>query len=213
MITRTHNIIEHLKGPVILDIGCVGQGLSPNSPNWLHGLIISRYPETYGIDIDYKSIEELKNKGYINIKVASAETFKIDRKFDTIVAGEIIEHLANPGLFLKSAKYHLKKDGRVIITTPYPFSLINFLYAFYKYPKTSSNAEHACWFCPSNLYSIAERFNFKVVHLELLADYNPNSSSIVNRIFVSFIRYFGWLIPKRLRNNTIFIILEPITDK
>ncbi|KXB06248.1 hypothetical protein AKJ53_00930 [candidate division MSBL1 archaeon SCGC-AAA382F02] len=30
----------------------------------------------------------------------------------------MIEHLSNPGKFLESAKKHLKKDGKLVLTTP-----------------------------------------------------------------------------------------------
>ena len=209
MITRTQHILNHLKGPTILDIGCAGQALTPGSPNWLHGAIQSRFPDTYGIDINSESIDELINLGYKNIYVASAETFKLEKDFDTIVAGELIEHLENPGLFLDNAKNHLKKEGQLLITTPYPFSLMNILYAFYKYPETSSNPEHTCWFCPSNIYSLADRTGYTIDRIELIEDYDPTKSSRIYRIFIRFIQVFRWLIPDRLKNNTMLILMKP----
>lgn len=38
--------------------------------------------------------------------------------FELIIAGELIEHLNNPGLFLERAKFHLVENGRILITTP-----------------------------------------------------------------------------------------------
>jgi len=41
-----------------------------------------------------------------------------DGQFETLTAGEILEHLEYPGKFLAECKRVLKKKGRIIITTP-----------------------------------------------------------------------------------------------
>jgi len=51
-------------------------------------------------------------------------TFK-DSYFDCIVAGELIEHLEKPEKFIKECRRTLKKNGRLIITTPNRKSLVN----------------------------------------------------------------------------------------
>ena len=79
-----------------------------------------RFKNVVGIDINTSNVERLKRLGYDNIYIASAETFELQQQFDTIIAGELIEHLANPGLFLQQARKHLAPNGRIVITTPYP---------------------------------------------------------------------------------------------
>nr|WP_172632601.1 methyltransferase domain-containing protein [Methanotorris igneus] len=78
------------------------------------------------MDIDKERISQLKNKGY-NVIYDDVQKFenlkKLNKKFDVIVAGEIIEHLENPGLFLDKVKEFLKEDGILIITTPNMLSL------------------------------------------------------------------------------------------
>ncbi len=129
----------------------------------------------------------------------------LDRKFDTIVAGEVIEHLSNPGKFLESCKKHLKPNGRLIITTPYPFALMNIVYAILKFPKTCSNPEHTQWFCLSNLRELARRYNYRIVSISLVEDYYPGVPSLPYKLFVTLIRP---LLPKRLRCNAILLVLE-----
>ena len=63
----------------------------------------------------------LKAMGYPNLHAGDAQTFRISAMFDTIVAGEVIEHLENPAQFLARAHEHLKPDGRLVLTTPYAF--------------------------------------------------------------------------------------------
>ncbi len=51
-----------------------------------------------------------------NVETATLEPLG-GRPFDVIVAGEIIEHLENPGLFLRACRPLLSAEGSLIITT------------------------------------------------------------------------------------------------
>jgi len=46
-----------------------------------------------------------------------------EKYFDTIVAGEIIEHLENPSCFLRESTKILKDDGILLISTPNPYNI------------------------------------------------------------------------------------------
>ena len=106
----------------VLDVGFWGQGKKINDANWPHKIIKDKVNHIYGIDLecDFEKIPENDRKNY---SIASAENFNLDNKFDAIFAGDLIEHLSNPGLFLDCSKKHLKNDGRLIMTTPNAFNL------------------------------------------------------------------------------------------
>jgi 2-polyprenyl-3-methyl-5-hydroxy-6-metoxy-1,4-benzoquinol methylase len=44
----------------------------------------------------------------------------LDQKFDTILMIAVIEHLEKPGFVLSQVPFHLKTNGRLVITTPSP---------------------------------------------------------------------------------------------
>ena len=52
--------------------------------------------------------------------MGDAEHFALDRQFDTIVAGDLIEHLGNVEGFLKSVMGCLAPGGKLVIQTPNP---------------------------------------------------------------------------------------------
>lgn len=84
----------------------------------------------YGIDT------VTKGKLGKNFKKADAEK-KIPFKnnlFDTIVAGEVIEHLHKPEIFVKESNRVLKIGGTAIITTPNRDSFINRVFKSYFAP-------------------------------------------------------------------------------
>jgi 2-polyprenyl-6-hydroxyphenyl methylase/3-demethylubiquinone-9 3-methyltransferase len=103
-----------LNGVKILDIGCGGGLLS--EPMARLGA------DVYGIDASNKNINVAKlhaKKSNLKIKYfcSSPENFKTDTKFDVILNMEIIEHVDNVNLFLKSCSKLLKKNGIMFIAT------------------------------------------------------------------------------------------------
>lgn len=62
--------------------------------------------------------------------------------FDTIVAGELLEHLQNPCHFLDEVKRVLKPGGRLIVTTPNPVCIVYIVSASLGWRSVSSEPEH-----------------------------------------------------------------------
>jgi cyclopropane fatty-acyl-phospholipid synthase-like methyltransferase len=206
---RSEQILKHVDGRHILDVGCAGHNPKPGSPYWLHGRLLEKFPSVAGIDLNSENIEKLLEMGFENIEIANAEEFDLHTTFDCIVAGELIEHLSNPGHFLERCRAHLKGGGRLVISTPHAFSLLYFSYAVLKYPKTCQNDEHTLWFCPKTLAGLASRYGFRVVSWELIEDYEFDNSSKLYLFFARFMTTLGrLLIPGRLRKNTMIFVFE-----
>ena len=107
---------------IVLDIGFWGQGKKMESPDWPHRLLKNKAKDVYGIDleVDYRKIPIDERGKYFQ---CAAEDFSLEMRFDVVFAGDLIEHLVNPGLFLDNVKKHIRKNGRLILTTPNTFSL------------------------------------------------------------------------------------------
>ena len=103
-----------LKKVDILDIGCGGGLLSEP---------ISRLgAKVTGIDASQKNINVakahlIKSKLKIKYFCSSPENFKTKKKFDVVLNMEIVEHVDDLNLFIKSTSYFLKKNGIMIIAT------------------------------------------------------------------------------------------------
>ncbi len=149
---------------VVLDVGFWGQGVNIDDKNWVHNLLLNRSKKVYGIDLDF-DIEKLNNKD--NYQKASAENFNFDEKFDIIFSGDLIEHLSNPGLFLKSASRNLKKNGKLIITTPNCFNLFNITEKIGKSEPTV-NKDHTCYFNWKTLGQLLQKNGWKVDKIAFL---------------------------------------------
>lgn len=97
----------------ILDIGC-GIG---TIPYYLGSL---GYRVT-GIDFDAESIADCeKNNRYPNVdfQQGNAESLDMRRKYDVVIATEILEHMEHPELGLQTILRNLKDDGIGIISVP-----------------------------------------------------------------------------------------------
>ena len=86
----------------------------------------------------------------------------LQRTFDLIIAGEIIEHLPNPGLALKNLGKHLKKTGRLILTTCNPF--------YYRQQSKilrkghiQVHPEHTAWYDPLTMGVLLKNSGFKII--------------------------------------------------
>ena len=209
MKTREEKILEWVNGSSILDIGCTDHIVRDGSVYWLHKHLSENFSDVVGIDISEENLQKMRSLGYQKLFNMNAESFSFDQQFDTIVAGELIEHLSNPGLFLDKARSHLSSNGRLIITTPYAFTVLYVLYATMKFPKTCENAEHTHWLCIETMRNLAARHGFKERHFELVADYRLDNSSWKYRIFARIMLYLGFFIPKQWRNNVMLFVFEP----
>ena len=128
-------------------------------PNLLFRQICEINPATVGVDIDEEGIEILARQGY---QVMAGDVTKIDlgEQFDTIIAGEIIEHLENPGLFLRNMRKHLHPAGVLVITTPNPFYFKQ-VWKIFRRNRPQVHEEHTCWFDPITLNHLCEVCGFQ----------------------------------------------------
>jgi 2-polyprenyl-3-methyl-5-hydroxy-6-metoxy-1,4-benzoquinol methylase len=206
---RIDRLLDLVHGPSVLDVGCTDHVVKLGQPQWVHGRLRERFDDVTGIDISEENLASMRAAGFENLELANAETFDLGRTFDTVLAGELIEHLSNPGAFLLRAKAHLEPGGRLVLSTPYPFSIAYWLYALVKYPATCENREHTMWFCVRTLTELAERNGFDVRHFELVEDLDMTSPSRAYRAMVRLLRFLRPVLPDRLAANTMIFALSP----
>ena len=109
-------ILEKKKPKNILDVGC-GNGSIANH-------LIKMGYNTYGLDISKSGIESANkvNPGhffYCNFEKNELPKELPLKEFDFIISTEVIEHLYAPNAFMSFCKFALKKDGEMLISTPY----------------------------------------------------------------------------------------------
>lgn len=158
---RISKIISHIDtNSKILDVGCVRHDLGRNSNTpWLHEELHNCSNTIHGIDIVEDQVELMEQSGF-DVDHADAQDFDLNKEFDTIFAGEIIEHLSNFKGFFKSMDLHLKEGGKIIISTPN----VHYFPVFVKSitNNVSVNEEHTCWFDKTTLSQLVERNGYYI---------------------------------------------------
>lgn len=115
---RLHEVIYKRIKPnseYILDVGC-GEG-------WVAKTSVPKNIKVISMDISsinpQKAVEYYPSPNHLGL-VADAFNLPIKEKsIDTIIASEIMEHVADPKLFVLSLYKALVPNGKLIITTPY----------------------------------------------------------------------------------------------
>ncbi len=151
----------------ILDIGCGGGLLS--EPMSRMGATVT------GIDASTINIKIAKihaKKSELNIKYFSLppEKLKIKKKFDVILNMEIVEHVEDINLFLKSCSKLLKKNGLMFVATlnktlkSYMFAIIGAEYVLKWLPIGTHEWEK--FVNPSDLERILKKNNLSLLKID-----------------------------------------------
>ena len=186
---KLKNKKKPLKNIRILDIGC-GGGLLSEPLSRMGASVV-------GIDASNKNIEVAKlhaKKSGLNISYicASPENMQNKTKFDVILNMEIVEHVEDLNLFLKTCSQLLKKDGLMFVATinktlkSYLFAIIGAEYVLRWLPIGTHEWER--FVKPKDLIKELNKNNFELDKLDgvkfnlLTNQWNLSSDKSVNYI-------------------------------
>jgi SAM-dependent methyltransferase len=150
-------------GQRVLDLGCVQHDAShADEETWLHAHLCRRAASVIGVDLLPAGVAAIQARGYRAV-VGDACRLDLDTRFDVVVAGELLEHVDEPGPFLESARRHLEPAGRLILTTPHAYFAYHVLEAWWSDPARRWHPEHVAWYEPFTLSNLLARHGFTIV--------------------------------------------------
>lgn len=189
------DLIEQLcRGKKVLHLGCTNYPYTEQaieSDMLLHFSLEKLSSELYGFDYDQAGLDILEKHGSDKLFRADLEKLDevdLDEKFDVIIAGEIIEHLNNPGLFLNGIKRFMNPETALVITTVNAYCGMR----FFVYGLKGKNGEnepvhpdHVAYYSYSTLSLLMKRHQLKVddfMFYDLGREHRPHGKKIVNFI-------------------------------
>jgi 2-polyprenyl-3-methyl-5-hydroxy-6-metoxy-1,4-benzoquinol methylase len=191
---RISQLAPYVRGRTVLDVGCAS-GLS--RPDWVHAGLARLATTIVGVDIDAGAVDRARAKGF-DVRIADAESLDVSGQWQVVHAGELLEHLDNPRAFLDAVRQRLTSDGLLLVTTPNPFAISNFVYRMGGTPRV--NGDHVAWYCEDTMRQLLERNEYEVVEITYLRHDVPGSlrsrlASMARRV-----------LPKRLAWNTLLAV-------
>ncbi len=133
LVQRVEFIKNACAGKKVLHLGCTNYPYTKEAIEnemLLHTELGKTAKELYGFDFDQAGIDILQTSGAENLFQADLEKLEdvdLDETFDVIIAGEIIEHLRNPGMFLQGIQRFMNAETDLLITTVNAFCAQRFV--------------------------------------------------------------------------------------
>jgi 2-polyprenyl-3-methyl-5-hydroxy-6-metoxy-1,4-benzoquinol methylase len=161
---------EYLRGLVagrrvvhvgFVDAGC--QALNEQSGAWLHEHLAGAASELIGLDLDTAGVENARARGYEAYAVDCRDIEAVRAlelaPADIVVAGEVIEHLDDPGSFLDGVHALVAPGGVLVVTTPNASGLVNTVALFANYEV--NHPDHVALFTCTTLDTMLTRHGWE----------------------------------------------------
>ena len=131
----------------------------------LHDRLGNTASSLVGVDADSEGVAYFHKLGFTETYVDNVEKLShpavCTRPYDVIVAGEIIEHLENPGLFLRSLQKLMQPSTELLLTTINAYCFFRFVY--YLLGDEMVHEDHNYYFSPKVLRKLITRCGLDVV--------------------------------------------------
>lgn len=199
-VQRVEFIKQACAGQKVLHLGCTNYPYTREAVEndmLLHFDLGKVAGELYGFDFDQEGIDALAAYGVSNLYRADLEKLdevELDTTFDVIVAGEMIEHLNNPGKFLTGIRRFMSDRTRLVITTVNAYCGMRFL--LYGLRGRGGTAEfvhpdHVAYYSYSTLKLLLERHKLRVeefMFYDIGSEHRPHNRWYLNAVNDIFVR-------------------------
>lgn len=194
LVQRLDFIRETCRGKRVLHLGCTNwpytlESLANNM--LLHRELEQIASHVVGIDADEKGIETLSEKGSKNLYQADLERLEkldLNEMFDVIIAGEMIEHLNNPGLFISGIQRFMTSETRLVLTTINAYCGMRFWQYGLRGKRGKQepvHPDHVAYYSYSTLKLLIERHGMhveKFLFYDVGKEHRPHNRWFVNLI-------------------------------
>jgi 2-polyprenyl-3-methyl-5-hydroxy-6-metoxy-1,4-benzoquinol methylase len=165
---RAAFILEMCKGRCVMHLGCAAWPLTEQQLRdnmLLHAPISKAARRAYGVDLSEEGLAFLRTRGFKDLicwDVEKLDELQVQDQVEVVVAGEVMEHLSNPGLFLQGVSRFMKRHkSKLIISVPNAFSYRHFI------PVLLTKTEyvmpdHTAYYSFSTLTELLKRHGLKI---------------------------------------------------
>lgn len=194
LVQRVELIERISSGKKVLHLGCTNFPYTLDAIEngmLMHFSLEKIASEIYGFDYDQEGIDILASHGSANLFQTDLENLQnvaVEETFDVIIAGEVIEHLNNPGLFLEGIKRFMHESSLLVITTINAYCGVRFLQYGLRGKGGSQepvHPDHVAYYSYSTLGMLLSRHGLAVDRFyfyDIGAEHRPHNRRILNLI-------------------------------
>ena len=186
MSTRVHALFASLSG-TILDVG--------GSAGTLHEELVKQHAPEKIISLDIELIHVRTNQV---IGDGQKMPFR-NRAFNSILAGEVIEHVPDPRAFIRECWRVLDWNGVLALSTPNKKSWLNRMTHSYEMPL------HLSLFDIESLSMLLDSEGFSIQSLKLFPFTEESSDGARNKWFFPVRNFMHSIVPNGLREDMVFV--------
>ena len=167
-VDRNAFLLERARGKKVLHLGCADEHtvrLKLSKDAHLHAQLGTVAKELWGVDLSGEAISELRQAGFTNLIRGDVERLDDipelrNQHFDVVIAGELIEHIFNPGLFLKACRNVCSADTELILTTPNALVYSQAIFALLH--REAIHPDHMLMWSPTTMRTLVTRSGFAI---------------------------------------------------
>lgn len=170
-VDRRRYLPERARGRRVVHLGCVDEHHYEDRADrgaLLHGQLAATASELTGVDLSADGLAAMAATipgRYVHGDVEELADLPLPEACDLVIAGEIIEHVPNPGRFLRSLETYLARTGATaLITTPNSYSWLGFA-RFALSRRERTHPDHLLVHSPATLVRSLEAAGLEVVSL------------------------------------------------
>ncbi len=185
-MSRIHSLLASLSGK-ILDVG--------GSAGTMHEELLKVHPLEKIISIDVELIHVRTNQVLGDGQKMPFRT----HAFQSILAGEVLEHVPNPRAFIQECWRVLEWNGVLALSTPNKKSWLNRLTHSYEMPL------HISLFDPESLRTLLDNEGFSIQKMEFFPYTEESSDGARNKWFFPIRNFMHQLMPNSLREDMVVV--------
>lgn len=200
-----------VRGKTVLDVGSIGHSYAGGYKTWNFAVLREHAASIRGFDLESLAgdIQRARSDGY-DIDIGDAESYVSPEPVQVVFAGDLIEHLSNPGRFFDSAYRSLADGGRLVLTTPNTYSFAKLVRVVARRTNEPPvNPEHTCYYTPRTLEHLASRHGFTLVEVRYCElDYAEGHGSRWKRAQLAVNAKLSSRVPRF--SQTMVLVLEKV---
>lgn len=168
IVNRLDYLTDAARGKRVIHIGFADAGcaeMQDRHQTWLHERLAKVASSLVGLDVDERGVRTAQESGYEAFLVDCTDPVALAKlglaPADVVIAGEVIEHVDNPGGFLQGVESLLAPGGTAIVTTPNASGWFNSVAALANFEV--NHPDHILMFSWRTLSNLMRRNGLEVV--------------------------------------------------